>query len=157
MNLNPTEKIIFKEKIKTACIQLVEQRLNAVQAAMDAAQESANGEGKSSAGDKYETSRAMGQLDRDMNAKQLEEAKKELEFIKSINVATEFNVVTIGAVVICSNFIFFVSAGLGIVMVDDKKVVLLSPIAPIAKLLNGQKLGAKITFNGNDIYILDVF
>jgi hypothetical protein len=38
---------------------------------MESAQQSANSEEKSSAGDKYETSRAMGHLEKDMHARQL--------------------------------------------------------------------------------------
>ncbi len=63
------EKLQFKEKLKDEAISIVQNRINSAATAMANAQESANSNDKSSAGDKYETSRAMGQLDRDMNAK----------------------------------------------------------------------------------------
>ena len=53
----------------------LDQRMQTSLDAMNAAQESANGESKSSAGDKYETSRAMGHLDRDMHARMYQQTR----------------------------------------------------------------------------------
>ncbi len=51
---------------------------------MDRAQEAANSEGKSPAGDKYETGRAMGQLQKEMHGRQLAEYAKEVKALQSI-------------------------------------------------------------------------
>ena len=66
----------LKEQLWVQCQKIVEHRLATAQQAMDAAQQSANQEEKSSAGDKYETGRAMAQLERDKAATQVEENKK---------------------------------------------------------------------------------
>ena len=79
-----TDKLALKKEILFRCISLVEKRIEAAIHAMHQAQEAANSEGKSSAGDKYETSRAMGQLDRDMNAKQVAEAQRDLAFLNGL-------------------------------------------------------------------------
>jgi hypothetical protein len=63
----------------------LEERMQAAWGAMQAAQASANEESKSSAGDKYETARAMGQLDRDMYARQYEQARQERVLIERID------------------------------------------------------------------------
>ena len=57
--------------------------------AMEAAQESANDQSKSSAGDKYETSRSMGQLDRNMHARQYEQARQERTILERLQAANE--------------------------------------------------------------------
>jgi hypothetical protein len=65
---------------------LLDERMQVAWTAMEAAQESANDQGKSSMGDKYETSRSMGQLDRNMHARQYEQVRQErliLERIRS--------------------------------------------------------------------------
>lgn len=62
----------------------LDERMQASWNAMQAAQASANEESKSSAGDKYETARAMGQLDRDMYARQYEQARQERVLIERI-------------------------------------------------------------------------
>ena len=67
--------------------------------AMEAAKNSANEEGKSSAGDKYETARAMGQLDREMNGRMYEQAHQERLLLDKIDPQTVFSKVAFGALV----------------------------------------------------------
>ena len=66
----------LKEKLLTLCTQYVEEKINICTEAMRNAQDAANEEDKSSAGDKYETGRAMMQIERDNAAVQLDEALK---------------------------------------------------------------------------------
>ena len=59
------QKLSFKAfKLKNFALDLIGQRMTTAKEAMQQAQESANSEEKSSAGDKYETGRAMGHLQR---------------------------------------------------------------------------------------------
>lgn len=123
---------------------------------MQNAQESANANEKSSAGDKYETSRAMGQLDRDMNARQLEEVLKELDFLKNLNINNHFEKVAPGALLKTDTQIFFIAIGLGIIKVDNHTIIVLSPKAPIAALLLNKKAGDVFVFKGKEERILEV-
>jgi hypothetical protein len=84
MKLSTEEKKTWKQAIKAACIALLEKRLAISQLAMDQAQESANSDDKSSAGDKYETGRAMGQRDRDMLPNTTNAATNSTAFKRSI-------------------------------------------------------------------------
>ncbi len=68
---------------------------------MEDAQQAANGEEKSSAGDKYETSRAMGHLQKDMHARQLAEQAKELAALHAVNVDLLYDTMATGAVIEC--------------------------------------------------------
>lgn len=151
------EKIEFKQLLKTICIQKIEERIAAAQYAMQSAQDSANSEAKSTAGDKHETARAMSQLENEMNSKQLAEAVREMEFMKSIYVDNVCSVVTNGAVLITEDRIFFVAAGLGTTIIDGKTIILISAHAPITKVLRNKKKGETISFNGKIISILEVF
>src|SRR5438045_9009791 len=108
-----SDRIQFKKRIHECAIDIINKRINSSRSAMTDAQDAANSEEKSSAGDKYETSRAMGQLDRDMNAKQLEEAKRDLALINSLTVTSLHSDVSNGAVVICKDLLFFIALGLG--------------------------------------------
>ena len=73
---------------KPAIIQFIRARLKVLadtcKAEMQQAQADANSEEKSSAGDKYETARAMGQNQRDLHASRLETALLNLEAFESI-------------------------------------------------------------------------
>lgn len=121
--------------------------------AMQSAQEAANEEEKSSAGDKYETSRAMSHLQKDMYAKQQEENKLELSRLQLINWEHLYNEVAPGALVSADNNLFFIAAGLGKHIVDGVIIYFLSPNAPLAKLLQHRKKGDIIKFNEQEIKI----
>ncbi|MDB5283438.1 MAG: hypothetical protein JWO06_2513 [Bacteroidota bacterium] len=155
--LSPEQKLEWKQQLKAACISLLERRIETIEAAISEARESANGEDKSSAGDKYETSRAMGHLSQEMHGNQLEEAKRDLVTVNSLNAETLFDKVGNGTVVVCEAFVFFIALGLGSVVVNGRKTTLLSPQAPIAVLLHHKKATESFVFNGKAMLILDVF
>ena len=98
--MKTTERSALKQRLLQHCKSILEKRITAARSAMEQAQEAANSEGKSSAGDKYETSRAMGQLDRDMNARQMEEAHRDQAFLNSIPEDSVFTSVQVGSVVV---------------------------------------------------------
>jgi hypothetical protein len=151
------EKLKWKEELKAACEHILLNRIETSALAMKHAQESANSDDKSSAGDKYETSRAMGQRDSDMHAGQLEQATRDLEFIRTIQTLRLHHQVGPGSVAVCKDLIFFMALGLGATIVDGKKVILLSPQAPIAAAMKMKKTGDRFVMNGKEIEILDVF
>jgi len=157
MTPSPSPKLLFKQRLKSACAEILQQRIITATQAMQQAQESANSDEKSSAGDKHETGRAMGQIDRDMNARQLEEAKRELEIIHGISTESLHQKAGSGSVVVCADFTFFISLGLGTTSIDEKKIVFLSPSAPIAKLISGKMKGETFSMNGKVMEIKDVF
>lgn len=147
----------LKQKLKAECIRVLEKRITTSREAMEMAQESANNEEKSSAGDKHETARATSQLERDMNARQLHQTKRELEQINKLDVTKIHSSATLGSVVVTDEFLFFISIGLGPLTVDGKNIIFLSPGAPVAGLLNKKKAGEYFTFNGKTINIMNVF
>lgn len=151
------QKLKLKQQLKTACSDILQQRIFNAQEAMQQAQESANSEEKSSAGDKHETSRAMSQLDRDMHAKQEAEAKQEMQLLYRLNADVLNDNVKAGTVVICKDHSFFISLGLGTIQIEQQKFISLSPKAPIAKALDMKKAGDHFLFNGKTIEIMDVF
>jgi hypothetical protein len=151
------QKLAWKQTLKNACVKIIHERIANIEQAMQEARESANSEEKSSAGDKYETSRAMGHLAQEMQSKQLEDAKQELDFINRLNTTTIFTSANTGAVVICADIIFYISLGLGNTEVDGQKVMLLSPKAPIAALLHQKKAGDTFLFNKKTMEIQTIF
>jgi len=132
-------------------------RISAAKGAMDQAQQAANSEDKSSAGDKYETSRAMGQLEAGMNARQLDEAQRDLAFLNTIDPEIISDSVQTGSVVETEKNLFFVSIGLGNMTVNNSQVIFLSPASPVAKIMVGKKAGENFFFNGQVVEILDVY
>jgi hypothetical protein len=155
--MTDAEKLIWKQTLKEDCIKILHERIAHIEQAMLEARESANSEEKSSAGDKYETSRAMGHLAQEMQSKQLEDAQQELDLINRLNANSIHEIIAPGVVVICKGYIFYISLGLGHTEMGGHKIMLLSPKAPIANLLFQKKAGDNFIFNTKTIEILDVF
>ena len=153
---NP-EKIAFKNKLKNFGLDLLRLRIATAQDAMNQAQEAANSEEKSSAGDKYETGRAMGQLQKEMHSRQLAEYAKEVKALQSIATDLLCDRGGAGAFVQTKAIAFFLSAGLGKQVVEGKSILFVSPMAPFARALQNKKAGDNIVFNGTGMTIEDVW
>jgi transcription elongation GreA/GreB family factor len=141
------EKLDFKSRLKLFCKSQIEQRIAAAQSAMALAQLAANSEEKSSAGDKYETGRAMAHREKDMMARQLAENVKELALLQSVDMAILYKKVEAGACVETTHGFFFLAAGLGRQDVDGQAILFLSPFSPLAKMLLGKVEGDEFHFN----------
>lgn len=151
------EQTAYKDKLKQFGQQVLAQRVAAARRLMDTAQESANNEDKSSAGDKYETGRAMGHLEKDMHARQLAEHVKELSALLAVDTHAKCMAVTTGALVRCTDMVLFLSIGLGKQVVDGQVIVFLSPLAPLAKQLWNKKAGDEFLFNNKTSIIMEVY
>ncbi|MEI6507127.1 MAG: hypothetical protein WCO54_01500 [Bacteroidota bacterium] len=146
----------LKHKIYNECIRLLEARISDYRIAMNAAQEAANSDDKSSAGDKYETARAMGQLDRDMNAKQLFEAQSELQSIIKIDLDYISESAQIGSLIETSNGIYFIAVGIGVLEIEKQKIIVLSPKSPLAKEMMSKKIGNQFLFNSKEFTVKNI-
>lgn len=151
------EKIDFKQSLKQTGLTTIEQRMATARLQMEEAQQAANQEEKSSAGDKYETSRAMGHLQKDMHARQLAEQARELAALQVVKVDMICETAGPGAVVQCEKITFFIAAGLGKQQVDGKTVFFLAPQAPLAQQLLHKKAGEDFVFNGVRTIIVDLY
>jgi hypothetical protein len=151
------EKIAFKSKLKNFGLGMLRQRIGTAQEDMNRAQEAANSEEKSSAGDKYETGRAMGQLQKEMHGRQLAEYAKEVKALQSVFTDSLCDRGGPGAFVRTAEIAFFVSAGLGRQEVEGQVILFVSPMAPLARLLQNKKEGDVILFNGLSMVIEDVY
>ena len=64
----------IKQELYKLCQTYIQQRILTAKQAIEAAQQAANNETKSSSGDKYETGRAMMQLEIEKDSAQLSES-----------------------------------------------------------------------------------
>ncbi|QDK83645.1 3-oxoacyl-ACP synthase [Spirosoma sp. KCTC 42546] len=124
---------------------------------MEDAQEAANSESKSSAGDKYETGRAMAQLERDRNAQLLAEAQKLGQELSRLNIDKNYETVQPGCLVSTNRGSFFVSMSAGKLTANGKDYFAISAASPIAVALAGRKVGDVATFNKMTYQVLDVY
>ncbi|GAB3763706.1 3-oxoacyl-ACP synthase [Spirosoma pomorum] len=137
----------IKESLFESCRIYVQQRIDTARQAMQAAQESANMEEKSSAGDKYETGRAMAQLERDRHAQLLAEARKLAQDLAKINVDKAYETVQPGSLVTTDRGLFFISTSVGKLTLDGREYFAISSASPIGQALAGKRAGESATFN----------
>lgn len=145
-----------KQELYNHCAYYVQQRITTARLAMEAAQESANSESKSSAGDKYETGRAMAQLERDRHAQLLAQARKMEQELIRLNVGKDYTTVQAGSLVTTNRGSFFISISAGKLQVADADYFAVSSASPVATALSGHKAGDTLTFNNMTYQILSV-
>ena len=148
--------MLSKTSLKEHCIAIITDRIDGIVRGMAEAQLAANEETKSSVGDKYETARAMNQLEKDMLARQLAENKKELAAMMEVDVTGEYDEVKAGSLIRSDDIYFFILGGLGKMTVEDTTVFVISPNAPLAGSLMGKKTGDEIQFNRQTMEILEL-
>lgn len=121
------------------------------------ARESANSEEKSSAGDKYETARSMGQLEQEMYGQQLAKYVNELALLHAIDFDNTYKQVANGALIRCAECSFIIAVGLGKQLIDGETIYFLSPQAPLTKELQHKKPGDQFTFGGKRMEIAEIW
>lgn len=131
----------FKSKVIAYCMDKINAEIALYENEMQASQESANAEEKSSAGDKYETGRAMSQHARDRYAQRLSEKlierkiiSNDLKFYHALNDKDEA-------------VYFLLGPSIGQTLIDGFNVIILSQHSPLGKQLKGKKKGDAIHWN----------
>ena len=125
---------------------LLEERMQEAWGAMEAAQESANDQGKSSMGDKYETSRSMGQLDRNMHARQYEVARQERMILEKIGESEVSTRTAVGSLLQTTAGWVFIAVSLGAIKIENETVLAVSSSSPVGASLLGKEAGAYFEF-----------
>ncbi|MDX5443132.1 MAG: hypothetical protein LPJ89_05040, partial [Hymenobacteraceae bacterium] len=132
------ENFELKKKIYHACLQLQQDHVHQAKSAMEEVQESAN-EHIGSMEDKFESFRENCQIQRDMYAKQLDEALTALATLKRIDLTKEYKEAMLGALVETEQHKYFISVSLGEVKVDGKSYFAISTLSPLFKAMAEKK------------------
>jgi transcription elongation GreA/GreB family factor len=143
----------LKKDLYKQCLNYVQKRMDAAQQAIDEAQKASNDDTKSSAGDKYETGRAMMQQETDRNLVQLNEANKLKVALNLVNVTGTADEAETGSLVITNDGNFYIAVSAGVLTVKNDTYFAVSPASPIGLKLKGQKKGNEFTLNGKLYHI----
>ena len=127
--------MLVKQKLIESCSQLAENRIRQIKDELKLVQASANQETKSSSGDKYETGRAMAQLEIERLTGQLAEAERLKDKLLSLKDIIGADKIVPGGLVTTTHGKYFISVSLGLIEVDREKYFCISADAPIAKAL----------------------
>lgn len=146
----------WKQKIYEESIKVISEKITHAKSAMQAAQEAANTEEKSSMGDKYETGRAMSQLAKDMNARQMVAFQNELNQLQKLSKILPSKTVTSGALVQTEQGYFYIAAAIGAISINNQKIMVLSSETPVCKAMRGKKADDWYELNGKKLKILKI-
>lgn len=143
--------ILYKQ-----CMEYVMQRIETAKQALSHAQESANAEEKSSAGDKYETGRAMAHLERDKALEQLNEAIKLKSALEKVSQTNASDRVGLGSIVFTDTRNFYLAISAGKLSSNGLEFVALAPASPLGTILVGRQKGDQFIFNKQLLVITEI-
>ncbi len=146
----------IKKSIQQALQQILDTKIETANSAINSAKESRDNETKSSVGDKYETGRAMMQAEQERNEVRLMQALKLNDQLGQIDIEKIYNRVETGSLVTTSQGTYFISIGIGKVLVEQQTYYAISVHAPIAQAMLGKVEGDKFNFQGKEIPIKTV-
>jgi transcription elongation GreA/GreB family factor len=145
-----------KQKLRDLCAQYLQDRIKMAKDAIQSLQASANEETKSSAGDKYETGRAMAQLEIEKFSVQLAELSKQKQVLEAVSIDKEHHIVQPGSLVTTDQGVYFISISAGKFVLEDGAVVCISAASPIGSNLLGLQAGQSFSFNQRTFKVLAV-
>jgi hypothetical protein len=143
----------IKSAVYSLCLHAIKQRIHTAETALAQAQEASNDDTKSSAGDKFETTREMMQQDISRNKSLLADAQQSLQQLENLNNAPLADTVRNGALVYTNQGIFYICISAGQLKVDEQVVFAISAVSPVGQLFIGKKLDDTFTFNQKEFKI----
>jgi transcription elongation GreA/GreB family factor len=146
----------IKSSLYQLCLKFIEERIETAEIALKQAREASNDDTKSSAGDKYETSREMMQQDIDRNKRLLIDAEQNQQILNSLKDTPHSDAARNGSLVITDQGSFYLSISAGQLHLDKDIYFAISAVSPIGKLLLGKFKGDKFDFNGKKYAIKEV-
>ena len=146
----------LKASLYQLCLKFINERIQTAETALQQAREASNDDTKSSAGDKYETSREMMQQDIDRNKRLLIDAEENQKVLNSIKDVPYSQSARNGSLVLTDQGSFYLSVSAGQLHLNDKTFFAISAVSPIGNLLLGKQKGDKFDFNGKKFLIKEV-
>jgi transcription elongation GreA/GreB family factor len=146
----------LKENIHHTYQEMTLQKIKALQKEQEDIMESLRQETKSTAGDKYETSRAMLHMEQGNIASQLAVLLQQKAILESITTKSNFptETVQLGSLVKTNKGYIFIAAALGKATIDAQTIFAVSPESPLGKLLIGKPVQEQITIQ-KAIYVIE--
>lgn len=144
----------FKYKLIIAVQDALEHKISTIQEAINLAKESRDSDGKSSVGDKYETGRAMMQIEIQNKENQLSQLLGLKKVMGRIEPDNETSSASLGSLVKTDKGHYFISIPMGQMKGFDCMTISLA--SPLGRAFSGSKVADKVSFNGTNYTILEI-
>lgn len=146
----------IKSQVLKALKDDLQKKVNMSSQEIDSIRESRNSDTKSSAGDKFETGRAMAQMELDKMERTLARNSKLLQDLELINLDKQYNKVEFGSLVKTNKGNYLASFALGKITLEQIDYYAISLASPIGQVLMQKKVGETLSFQGREIIINEI-
>ena len=121
----------------------------------DLAQDAQN-DAKGSAGDKHETALSMMHLEQEKLNQKLAEIIAQKNVVDKIDADAIHTKVALGSLVQTNEMLFYISAALSKIQLENKTIIAVSPQSPLGSQLLGKSLGDEVEINKNRFQIKSI-
>ena len=143
----------FKQKIKSQYQNQLSEKINEFRFMISDLAQDAQNDAKGSAGDKHETALSMMHLEQEKFNQKLAEIIGQKNGIDKIDADAIHTKVALGSLVQTNEMLFYISAALPKITIDNKTIIAVSPESPLGSQLLGKSVGDEITINNNRFHI----
>ncbi|PYF68965.1 3-oxoacyl-ACP synthase [Pedobacter nutrimenti] len=147
----------LKTELYDYCLDFIKQRISTAETALMQAQEASNDDTKSSAGDKFETTREMMQQDISRNKSLLQDAQQNLQLLQSVKDVAVSETIKNGNVVFTTQGVFYLGISAGQLNLNGNIYFAISAASPVGQLMIGKKTGDQFSFNQKAYRIEKIF
>jgi hypothetical protein len=146
-----------KADVWNALDRLLEKNIQDIQQNLNSIEHAKTQETKSSVGDKFETGRAMLQIEED---KLLGQLKRNKNYLLQLQVYMQndkkHETVQEGSLVVCDKGTFFIGLGLGKLKLDNCELFAVSIAAPFSKQIIGLREGSTFSIKQKQFMISEI-
>ncbi|TGE13899.1 hypothetical protein [Hymenobacter elongatus] len=151
------QRTVLKQQLLTECRRVQQQKADTARQAMLEVQESAI-ESQSATEDKFESFWEACQIQRDLFARQLDEALNGLQALRRVPEArSPKDQPGVGTVVITDSQRFYIAVSLGEIKIEDELYFAISAFSPLYQAMASSRVGDTFSFRGKPYRIEEVF
>lgn len=138
--MNKSDFLFFAQKV-------IDDKVIKSKEYMNSIEQSIQGESKSTAGDKHDTTRELMQQERNKAAQNLSNQILAQKTVIQLLNSSSSERVGFGSLIETDKGIIFIGLALGKVLCDQDEVICISPLSPLAKVFEGSVVGDCVYFN----------
>ena len=147
----------FKKEVVQLLQNTIDMRRGELEAEVQQLKEALLSDTKSTAGDKYETGRAMTHLELEKLSGRLNQIIQQQQTLKRIDFSSPSVNIRMGSLVKTNKGYYLIAIAFGSLSIMDKDCFVLSPASPLGNLLLGKQRGNQLQLNNETIQIDDTY
>lgn len=145
----------FKSIVIEHCKNILSAKIEALRNDIEHLKNDIAEDTKSSAGDKFETSREMANQERQKLSNQLELTRRSLGLLENIRDLAN-DKIKVGHLIETDSSLIFITISLGIELIQDQHVLVVSPNSPLGQAFLDKTTGDVVDFNGKAYLIKEI-